>query len=145
MNPQVIDDTRTDLIADEGIVLHVYPDSRGILTIGIGCNVDGKHGGGITSAEAYYLCDNRIEQKIVQLLAKFPWMATMDPVRQSAFLNLAFNLGVEGLATFVKGMAAAEAGQWDICADDFAQSAWANEVQLSRVDRVLRMLRTGAR
>lgn len=145
MTPSIIDDTRADLIQDEGVKLHVYQDTRGIWSLGVGINVDPR-GPGITISEAFYLCDNRIEKAVLQLIGKYPWFNKIDHVRQSAFINLCYNLGIEGISKFTKAIDAAAKGDWATCRDEIiVHSLWASQVQPSRRERIDKMLSIGAR
>lgn len=137
--------TIADLKADEGIVLHAYRDSLGYLTIGCGRLIDERKGGGISLEENDYLLMNDINGRVAILLEQYPWFADLDPIRQSAFVNLAFNLGVDGLAKFKNTLAAAARGDWDGVARGLRRSLWFRQVQPSRSGRILRMMRTGQR
>lgn len=85
---------REQLIRDEGRQLKVYTCPSGKLTIGVGRNLEDR---GITHAEALYLLDNDIKDFTGELLKKLPWTVHLDDVRFAALVNLAFNMGVEGL------------------------------------------------
>ena len=136
---------QADLMQDEGVKLVAYPDSRGFLTIGIGRMIDERKGGGISVAEAKMLCDNDVSARVVSLINALPWFASLDPVRQSALVNVAFNLGVNGLLEFHKMLAAVAAGDWVTATDELHASLWATQVQASRVSRIARYLETGVR
>src|SRR5690349_3320190 len=86
------DGTFADLRDDEGVVLHAYRDHLGYLTIGCGRLIDARRGGGISREESDYLLANDVAGRVAALEAMYPWFAAIDPVRQSAFVNLAFNL-----------------------------------------------------
>ena len=82
-----------ELERDEAYIRHVYKDSRGYWTIGIGRLVDERLGGGITREEALYLKRNDIVRFKGELDKAAPWWRNLDPVRQRAVLNMTFNLG----------------------------------------------------
>ena len=128
-----------DLIADEGLRLRVYQDSLGILTIGIGRNLRDK---GITKDEAFLLVNNDLDE-CESDLHSFGWFSALDPVRQGALMNLRFNLGPSRLRLFVKMLDAFERGDYRAAAIELGTSQWAQQVQPSRVDRLVRQLRTG--
>lgn len=88
----------TELERDEGRVLHAYQDSLGFLTIGIGRLIDKRKGGGITNEEADYLKLNDINKVKVGLERRLAWWRSLDAARQRVMMNLAFNLGADGLA-----------------------------------------------
>lgn len=83
-----------ELERDEGFRSYVYQDSEGYWTIGIGRMVDKRLGGGITKAEADYLKLNDIAKFRMLLDQKIPWWRELDPVRQRAVQNMAFQMGV---------------------------------------------------
>lgn len=83
----------------EGEVLHVYQDSLGVWTLGIGRNVDGGHGGGITAEESKYLLMNDIQRKTLDAMA-LPYYSQMNDVRQNVIIEMCFQLGKEGVAQF---------------------------------------------
>lgn len=140
-----LEGTIADLEADEGRVLHAYRDHLGYLTIGVGRLIDQRRGGGISHAEADYLLTNDILGRVAVLESVYPWFSTLDPVRQSAFVNLSFNLGVDGLALFRNTLAAAARGDWRAVKAGLQHSLWYSQVQPSRRDRILRMMETGHR
>lgn len=140
-----LDGTIADLRVDEGTILHAYQDTLGYWTIGTGRLIDRRRGGGISLDESDYLLTNDIHGRVLILMDQYPWFATLDPVRQSAFVNLAFNLGVDGLGMFHQTLAAAARGDWEDVARGLRNSRWFHQVQPSRSGRILRMMRTGAR
>lgn len=137
--------TLQDLEQDEGVVLHAYQDHLGYWTIGTGRLIDGRKGGGISLAENDYLLTNDIASRVTVLLAEYPWFATLDPVRQSAFVQLAFNLGIEGLSKFRHTLGAAAVGDWYGVAHGLRSSLWFRQVQPDRSSRILRMILKGHR
>lgn len=140
-----LDGTIQDLEDDEGVVLHAYQDHLGYWTIGTGRLIDKRKGGGISLAENDYLLTNDIAGRVMILMAQYPWFASLDPVRQSAFVNLAFNLGVDGLAQFKNTLAAAARQDWNGVAHGLRNSLWFRQVQPSRSGRILRMMTRGVR
>jgi lysozyme len=131
------------LAVDEGCVLHAYPDSLGYLTIGFGRLIDKRRGGGITRTEALLLLENDVERHWRELIHRFPWVEGLDDVRQVALANLAFNLGIHGLAQFRNTLAAIERGDWPAAVQGLRQSLWYRQVQKPRSDRILHMIGTG--
>jgi lysozyme len=132
-----------DLITDEGVKLYAYKDHLGFWTIGIGRLIDHRRGGGITYEEALYLLDNDIERKWRELISRLPWIVALSLPRQCAFANLAFNLGVDGLIKFRNTLAAAQRGDWLGVEQGLRASLWYRQVQRSRSERIIKMLRTG--
>lgn len=131
-----------ELATDEGEVLHAYQDSQGFWTIGIGTLIDERGGGGITHDEALYLLNNRIEAKKTELDNRLSWWRTLSSVRQRVLLNMAYNLGVEGLLKFRRALYAMQIGNFDIASNEMLLSSWAGQVG-DRAIRLARMMRLG--
>jgi lysozyme len=143
MNEAAREQLLNHLAVDEGCVLYAYPDSLGYLTIGFGRLIDKRRGGGITRAEALYLLENDVERHWRELVHRFPWVEGLDDVRQVAMCNLAFNLGINGLAQFRNTLAAIQRADWQAAVQGLRQSLWYRQVGKSRSDRILHMIGTG--
>jgi len=114
-----------DLKQDEGLVLKPYRDSVGKLTIGIGRCLDDK---GISEEEANCLFKNDVNSTSQELFSTFPWMTELNDVRQNVFLNMAFNMGVQGLAKFKLTLAYVQGGHYEMAAQEMLSSLWAKQV-----------------
>src|SRR3990167_7819908 len=104
---------------DEGCRLTVYLDSRGVPTIGWGRNLRDK---GISQKEADAMLKSDLADVTKAVTARWPWMKALDDARRAVFLNMAYNLGVQGLGGFVHALAAAERGDYPIAAADLLNS-----------------------
>ena len=137
---------KTELIKqlrrDEGEVLHAYSDSLGFLTIGVGRLIDKRKGGGITHEESAYLLNNDIERKHAELLKRAPWTANLDAARFGCLLNMAFQLGVDGLLGFKNTLAMVRSGDYAGAADGMLNSLWARQTP-ARAKRLSEQMRTG--
>lgn len=134
----------TDILRDmlrghEGLRLKPYLDSEGKLTIGIGRNLDDV---GITEDEAYILLDHDIKRTKVDLFKALPWAYNLDEARQAVLLNMAFNMGVEGLLHFKQTLAAVESGEWKFAAAYMLDSKWAKQVG-NRAVYLAKVMETG--
>lgn len=127
------------LIRDEGLRLKPYRDTVGKLTIGVGRNLDDK---GLSREEALYLLKNDVNEVREALVSQFPWMAGLDEARFEAFVNLAFNMGIGGLKTFVNTLQHARHGHWDKVAANLLKSKYATQVG-DRAKRIAKQLETG--
>lgn len=127
---------------DEGCVLHVYDDSRGIKTLGIGRNVDGNHGGGITLDEALYLLQNDVGRVLIQL-APYPWFKNQDSIRQAALAQLVFNLGLAGMLHFPHFLAAMMVNDYTTAVKELTDTPWHSQVG-ARGDRIINQIANGA-
>lgn len=143
MTPESREQLLRHLVVDEGVVLHAYQDSLGYWTIGCGRLIDNRKGGGITHSEALYLLDNDVERTWAQTLQRFPWVTRLTEARQVAVANLAFNLGVNGLAKFVNTLGALKTGAYSTAANGLRRSLWYRQVGKSRSERIIHMVLTG--
>lgn len=139
MTPTNIED---QLVRDEEEVLHGYFDDEGYLTIGVGILIDKRRGGGISQDESRYLLRNRIAAKKAELVAKIPWATSLDDARFGALLNMAFNLGVDGVLEFQNFLGFLKGGLWDAAAGEMLNSLWKKQVG-ERADRLAQQIRTG--
>jgi lysozyme len=96
------------LKVEEGFRSQPYTDTRGYLTVGYGWNTSA----GLTEFAAAALLTAQV-QELHNALLTYQWYSNLDPVRQSACLDIAFN---EGLHEFVNDwpllIAALTAGNW---------------------------------
>jgi lysozyme len=123
----------------EGVKLKPYKCSAGKLTIGVGKNIEDN---GITLEEAEYLLQNDIAEARSQLLNSFPWMGELNDARISAMINFTFNVGIGTVKKFQKALAALEAGDYGLAADEMMLSRWAGQVG-NRAVEVTEQIRTG--
>lgn len=135
---------REQLIRHEGLRLKAYKCTAGKTTIGVGRNLDDKGvtaeetatlgitresclQNGITTDQAYALLENDIRDARAEA-AKLPVFDKLDPVRQDALVNMAFNLGLPRLSQFKRMLAALEDADWQGAAQEALESKWANQV-----------------
>lgn len=132
----------TQLRRDEGEVLSAYTDSEGYWTIGIGRLIDKRKGGGISKAESSYLFSNDLNAKSAEVYAALPWVKNLDEARQGALLNMAFQMGTNGLLGFKNTLSMIQSGKYDQAADGMLQSLWARQTP-ARAARLAAQMRTG--
>lgn len=130
------------LRGEEGEVLHEYKDHLGYSTIGIGRLIDERKGGGITSDEAAYLLNNDVTKVIVQLDKRLPWWNTLDEARKGVLVNMAFQMGIDGLLGFKNTLAMIQRGEYDKAATGMLNSLWAKQTP-ERAKRMATQMRTG--
>jgi len=138
----ILSKLKDDIKADEGLVLHAYQDHLGYWTIGYGRLIDERCGGGITEEEAEYLLTNDILRK-VDALAERTKLTTFPTAVQHALINMAFQLGVNGLLQFKKMWAHLDNHDYAAAADEALDSRWAKQTP-SRAKRVTDMMRSEA-
>jgi lysozyme len=124
---------------EEGRAQYVYPDHLGFWTIGVGCLVDQRKGGG--------LCDKAIDAQLEHDIARFrqqaenlPGYAALNDVRRAVIISMLFQLG--SLAGWPKFRKALADGDYDEAAEEGMNSAWAKQTP-KRARRQMHMLRTG--
>jgi lysozyme len=128
-----------DLRRDEGLRLKPYVDTTGHISIGYGRNLTDI---GITRAEAEAMLREDTLRHVMELEALLPWVKSLDPVRQRAMGNLAFNLGLPTLRKFPKFLGHMERKEYAAAAVALLQSRYAQQVG-ARADRLAVMIRDG--
>lgn len=138
----LLDSITQQIKKDEGLVLHAYTDTVGMLTIGYGRLIDKRRGGGISEAEAEFLLKNDIDRKLRDLRTRLPLFDKLDDARKGVLMNMAFQMGVDGLLKFNKTLTLIEAGDYKAAADNMLKSLWAKQTP-ARAQRMAEQLRTG--
>jgi lysozyme len=128
------------LVIAEGLRLKPYTDTVGKLSIGIGRNLTDV---GISTEEAYYLCDNDIHKAERAVVKRYPWSQDQDLVRQVVLVELMFNMGPGGLASFVNTLRAFERQDYPAVVEGLKRAKWYRDVQPSRSARIFQMLLSG--
>jgi lysozyme len=131
------------LKGDEGVKSCVYQDHLGFWTIGVGRLVDGrKKGAGLRPDEITYLLNNDIDDRINALTKALPWFQDLDDARKGALLNMAFQLGTEGLLGFERTLSLIRDGKYENAAAAMLQSKWAQQTP-ARAKRMADQMRSG--
>lgn len=128
---------------DEGEKLHAYQDHLGYWTIGVGRLIDPRKGGGISRAESAMLLANDIDQTMRELLRREPWIGTLSLPRQGVLINMAFQMGVDGLLKFKNTLKMIEQGEYEKASEAMLQSLWAQQTP-NRAYRLSRQMRLDA-
>lgn len=135
------EELRKQLIVEEGLRLKPYLDTVGKWTIGVGRNLSDV---GITQDEAMLMLDNDLLRVESELSDRFDWFAALSPVRQDVLLDMAFNLGIKGLAQFHMTLTAITLGDYESASRQMLKSVWAEQVG-QRAIRLAEQMRTGIR
>lgn len=131
------------LTRDEGYEANVYPDSLGYWTIGVGRLVDSrKPGGGLRASEIDFMLENDIEDRVEALRKALPWFDTLDEARQGVLINMAFQLGTDGLLAFTRTLGYVRTRAWDLAASAMLDSTWAKQTP-ERAQRLAKQMLTG--
>lgn len=131
-----------ELRRDEGVVSYAYQDHLGYWTIGVGRLIDKRKGGCLRDSEIDMLLSNDIDHFESQLINALPWYSKLDGVRQRVIVNMAFNLGIDGLLGFKNTLAMIERGDYAGAAKGMLNSKWAQQVG-ERAKRLSTMMETG--
>ena len=133
-------EVRKEIKREEGWSGTAYQDSLGFWTIGYGFLVDSRKGDKLPLSVAEAWLDYKIQEKIDGLDAALPWWKDQSESVQTALLNMAYQLGVEGLVKFKTTLARLQAGDRNGAADSAMQSKWATQTP-ARAKRVTDMIR----
>lgn len=137
----MIDNVRDLIIRHEGKKNYAYQDTEGLWTIGVGHLIDSRRGGSIPDSIVYELLDLDIADRILNLPS---WITSdrLGSVRYACIVDMAFNLGVDGLMQFTQTLKAVFEGRWEDASVLMMQSKWAKQVG-PRASRLSQMMRTG--
>jgi len=130
---------KNQLILHEDLRLKPYRCTAGKLTIGVGRNLEDR---GISKREALYLLDNDIEEVSAELSRRLPWFPDLNGPRKAVLIDMAINLGVDGLMAFKKMLAAAGRHDYAEAARQMMDSKWYRQVK-GRGARLVTQMRTG--
>jgi lysozyme len=131
---------RKQIERDEGKRNRGYKCPAGYWTIGVGYNVE--NGPPLPDAIIDQITDYLIEYFTLELMDALPWVHYLDEVRRNALINMAFNLGIEGLLKFERTLKAIQDGRYDDAASHLLDSKYARQVG-DRAKRLAKQLQTG--
>lgn len=124
---------------DEGLRLKPYQDTRGILTIGYGRNLEQV---GISHEEAQTMLENdalKAYQAARLLVRNFE---SLSENRQLVIINMVFNLGAQGFKRFRKLIQAIEANDFKKAVLEMRDSQWYEQVP-NRAQRLIQLMGSG--
>lgn len=119
---------KKQLIRDEGDVPYAYQDSLGYWTIGVGFLIDKRKGGRLPDAVRDFWLDYEISKTTTELEKRLPFFSSLSQVRKDTLINMAFNLGVNGLLNFKKTIALMAGGKHAEASREMLDSRWARQV-----------------
>ncbi|WP_334029665.1 glycoside hydrolase family protein [Alteromonas sp. P256] len=128
----------TQLRVHEGDEHKVYRCSEGYLTIGVGRNLETN---GITQEESDFLLANDLS-RVEKQVRKHIRLHGLNDARIAVLINMAFNLGINGLRKFKKTLAYIEQGDFETASTEMLDSKWRNQVGY-RAIQLAEQLRTG--
>lgn len=138
----------------EGEKLRAYLCTSGHWTIACGYNLDAnplhlsdfeiaefkKHG--ITQRISDHLTNLMISQIEIDLSKKLKWFDALDETRQTVLVNMAYNMGINGLLGFKNTLLAVEHGDFELAAKGMLASRWATQVH-GRAIELATQMKTG--
>lgn len=142
MNIQLL---QKELTRDEGIRFSPYKDTKDIMTVGIGHNLQSSpisYSYPLTQDQVNQIFASDVQNVIKDLNANIPWWSSLDEVRQRVLANMTFNLGINGLLAFKNTLNFIKCGNYVAAAEGMKNSKWYNQVG-ARADRLCQAMRTG--
>jgi len=131
-----LDKFEAHLIWAESEELEMYPDSEGILTIGVGHNIQEK---GISRAVSRLILKEDIEEVFADT-ERLDYFSELDPVRQLIVADMLFNLGLPKFLRFVKLNAALALHDYTLAAHEMQDSKWYRQTKRRAVKLVEAMI-----
>ena len=138
----MIAELTAQLTRDEDRKKYAYKDTLGYLTIGVGRLIDARKGGGLRDDEMDYMLRNDINDRIDALTRALPWFQDLDDVRKGVLLNMAFQLGTEGLLGFTTTLGLVKQGNYAEASKQMLKSKWAGQTP-ERAKRMSDQMREG--
>ncbi len=142
------------LKTDEGFSRKCYRCTAGHNTAGYGYNLDANPLK-LSSVEIHYALKNGIpeveaERLLLLMVAQvqkeleqhFHWFSNLNEIRRGALINMAYNLGINGLLKFKKFLGFLEVGDYDQAAQAGINSLWAKQVK-GRAERLMAAIKEG--
>lgn len=130
----------TELIKQhEGTELRMYICPAGYRTVGTGHNLDANP---ISQRAADVILEDDIEACRKQLEFNLSWFNQLDEVRQAALIDLAFNLGWQGLGRFRRFLSAMSRRDYAVAGAELVDSKWYSQVG-NRGPRIVKMVQLG--
>lgn len=107
----------------EGLKLKPYRCTSGKLTIGYGRNLEAK---GISKGEAESMLLSDIAE-VEEKLVRAGFLSGLNDARKAVLINMAFQLGFNGLSKFRNMLAAVQSEQYVLAASEMLDSLWAKQ------------------
>ncbi len=120
----MLDNVKEMLVKHEGLVCHVYDDSLGYKTIGVGRCLDKN---GITEDEAMYLLDNDIKRVIESLDKHWQVWRSFPEKAQLVCIDCTFQMGITGWMAFRHTRALMEMDCWLEASEEILRSKYATQ------------------
>lgn len=112
-----------DIKADEGFRGFAYHCSEGKLTLGHGINIETTP----IPEEVSTLWLKMIVNDLYESFNSQPWFKMLNDTRQDVIINMAYQMGVNGVFKFKKMIAAIEQSDYERATDEMLDSKWARQ------------------
>jgi len=132
-----------DLREDEGFRAEPYQDTEGFLTIGYGFLIEPGKGAGLPQLVADFWLAHNVQQLVADLRGLISDFDQHPEPVQRALANMAYQLGIAGLAEFRATLALVEQRRYSEAADEALNSLWAQQTP-NRAQRVTSLLASAA-
>jgi len=128
----------TQLERDEGFRPRPYKDHLGHWSVGYGWSLE--TGPPLSEETARIILNEHVGMIVADLHSRLPWTKQLSQPRFGVLVNMAFNLGIHGLMSFRRMMAALKTEDYDRVAEEMISSRWARQVG-SRANRLAEQMR----
>ena len=127
------------LISHYGIRTHPYEDDSGVMSIGVGRNLDTK---GLSVAEVDHLLENDIQISEKELSESFDWFDSLNTPRRHALTTLHYTLGMKNLMKFRKTLSLLSENLFLEASEEMLDTKWADQEGQIALD-ISAMIKTG--
>lgn len=135
-----IEQVLESLRKDEGWSAFVYKDTLGYQTIGYGFLVDEKKSGGMPKEVGEFWLRYNVDGVINNLRRNIKHFVDMPEDIQHALVNMAYQMGTNGLLSFKKMLAAIHAQNYELAAHEALDSRWATQTP-NRAQRIANLIK----
>lgn len=136
---------QNELRRDEGYRVWPYKDSRGLLTWGIGHNLDASPLCPSAAASLATAIQEQFDYDLantIRELSHYTWYSGLNEARQAACQNMMFNLGAATFAAFVRFIEYMATGQYTAASVELSNSLAAKQ-DVIRYQRLAVQISTG--
>ena len=114
------------IMKNEGFKNTVYTDSTGHLTIGYGHNLKNRP---ISHNVASIMLQEDILWFLPRLSEAIPFFNELNDARQAVLVDMAYNLGLQGLLAFKKMLDSCSKGDYENASNEILKSKYADQVK----------------
>lgn len=135
-----IEEILEQLRKDEGWSSFVYEDTLGFKTIGYGFLIDKNKSGGMPKEIGEYWLRYNVDGVINDLRRRIDFFHRLPDDIQNALVNMAYQLGTNGLLGFKKMLEALKAKNYELAAHEALDSKWSTQTP-QRAQRIANLIR----